>query len=111
MECESLRDKLDAYVDGELTAPEARNFGTHLRQCSECAADALARVQMKRAVSLAGEAYQPRAGARTARADYFHVVVVPCEARKRKTVTCLWRTRRSSRLNSCQYHSSRCCFN
>ena len=59
MECDSLRDKLDAYVDGELTAPDARDFGAHLRQCSDCSADALARVQMKRAVSLAGKAYKP----------------------------------------------------
>jgi anti-sigma factor RsiW len=59
MACDSLRDKLDAYIDGELSTPDARDLGAHLRQCSDCAADALARVQMKRAVSIAGRTYRP----------------------------------------------------
>lgn len=64
MACESLHDKLDAYVDGELQPSEARDIATHLRGCAPCAADALERVQMKRALSLAGKAYEPRAAFR-----------------------------------------------
>ncbi len=61
MACESWRDKLDAYADGELPDVEARKLAQHLPQCGSCAADALQRVQLKRAVSIAGRAYQPTA--------------------------------------------------
>lgn len=64
MACESWGDKLDAYVDGGLPDAEARSFAAHLPQCSVCAADALERVQMKRAVSIAGRAYRPSAAFR-----------------------------------------------
>ena len=59
MACETWRDKLDAYVDGDLPDREGRSFAAHVRECSDCAADALERVKMKRAVALAGKAYQP----------------------------------------------------
>jgi anti-sigma factor RsiW len=61
MACELWRDKLDAYVDGELEAAEAQNLGKHLRECAACAADALGRVQMKRSVQIAGKRYTPSA--------------------------------------------------
>ncbi len=64
MACETWCDKLDAYVDGELPDREARGFAAHVRECSDCAADALERVKMKRAVALAGKAYQPSAAFR-----------------------------------------------
>lgn len=64
MACNEWRDKLDRYVDGELTPAEAAKLGTHLRSCAECAADALQRVQMKRAVQLAGKRYEPSADLR-----------------------------------------------
>jgi len=59
MGCETWRDKLDEYIDGELPDAEARKFALHLPECSACAADALERVQTKRGVSIAGRAYQP----------------------------------------------------
>ena len=59
MACELMREKLDAYLDGDLPPSEARQFGSHVRGCSACAADALERVQMKRAVGVAGRAYKP----------------------------------------------------
>jgi anti-sigma factor RsiW len=59
MACELTREKLDAYLDGELPPSEARQFGSHVRECSACAADALERVQMKRAVGVAGRAHEP----------------------------------------------------
>lgn len=59
MSCENWRDKLDAYVDGELPAADAAPLSSHLRQCAACAAAALERVQMKRSVALAAKRYEP----------------------------------------------------
>ncbi len=61
MACEVWRGKIDAYLDGELPAAEAGALAAHLRECALCAADALERVQMKRAVALAGRRYEPGA--------------------------------------------------
>ncbi|HXJ86524.1 MAG TPA: anti-sigma factor [Candidatus Binatia bacterium] len=58
MACDAPREKLDAYVDGELPPSEATALAKHLRECAQCSADALERVQMKRAVALAGKRYQ-----------------------------------------------------
>jgi anti-sigma factor RsiW len=46
--------KLDAYLDGELSAADEQSVREHLRECPTCAADALDRMQMKRAVQTAG---------------------------------------------------------
>lgn len=61
MACERWTGKVDAYADGELDSAETREFGAHLRNCPACAADALARVQMKRSVQAAGNRYQASA--------------------------------------------------
>jgi anti-sigma factor RsiW len=61
MQCDLCREKLDRYVDGELPTAEAAAFGDHLRSCAACATEALARVQLKRSVALAGNRYQPSA--------------------------------------------------
>jgi anti-sigma factor RsiW len=61
MACEPWRQKLDAYVDGELSASEVSELVTHLRQCAGCAAQALERVQMKRSVAMAGKRYEASA--------------------------------------------------
>ena len=61
MVCESWKAKLDTYLDGELPPEEMRAFDTHVRSCSSCAADALARVQMKRTVQAAGKRFTPSA--------------------------------------------------
>jgi anti-sigma factor RsiW len=61
MACEFWTVKLDLYVDGELTPPEAQEFATHLRNCAGCAAEVLERVQFKRSVALAGKRYAPSA--------------------------------------------------
>jgi anti-sigma factor RsiW len=61
MACEVWRGKLDAYLDGELAAAEASALAAHLRECAACAADALGRVQIKRAVAAAGRRYEPSA--------------------------------------------------
>ena len=59
MACDAWREKLDAYVDGELPSSESASLAKHLRGCTDCAADALERVQMKRAIAVAGKRYQP----------------------------------------------------
>ncbi len=59
MACESWTEKLDAYFDGELTADDARALQEHLRGCSSCAAEGLARLQQKLAVRAAGQRFTP----------------------------------------------------
>jgi anti-sigma factor RsiW len=59
--CESWKAKLDAYLDGELPSEEMRAFDAHARTCASCAADALARVQMKRSILAAGKRFAPSA--------------------------------------------------
>ncbi len=61
MVCESWKAKLDTYLDGELPEEEMRTFDAHVRSCPSCAADALARVQMKRAIQVAGKRFAPSA--------------------------------------------------
>jgi anti-sigma factor RsiW len=61
MVCESWKAKLDTYHDGELSAEELRNFDAHVRSCLACSSDALARVQMKRAIQVAGRRFTPSA--------------------------------------------------
>lgn len=61
MVCESWKAKLDTYLDGELPAEEMRAFDAHVRGCPSCAADALTRVQMKRATQAAGKRFTPSA--------------------------------------------------
>lgn len=61
MECEIAKQKLDAYLDGELPSEEMRAFDAHVRGCPPCSADALSRVQMKRAIQTAGKRFAPSA--------------------------------------------------
>lgn len=61
MACESWREKLDAYVDGELPSSDAAALSKHLRECAACSSRALELVQGKRAVAAAGKRYQPSA--------------------------------------------------
>jgi anti-sigma factor RsiW len=61
MGCESWQAKLDSYLDGELPEQEMRAFDAHVRGCPACAANALAGVQMKRAIQAAGTRFTPSA--------------------------------------------------
>jgi len=58
MSCDWMT-KIETYVDGELTPEEMRAFDIHMRACTGCAADALARVQMKRSIQSAGKRFTP----------------------------------------------------
>ncbi len=59
MACEPWTEKLDAYLDGEIPASEARALQQHLRECATCAAEALAKVQQKLAVKAAALRFVP----------------------------------------------------
>jgi len=61
MACESWKAKLDTYVDGELPEQEMRAFDAHVHSCPTCSPDALARVQMKRTIQVAGKRFTPSA--------------------------------------------------
>jgi anti-sigma factor RsiW len=61
MVCESWKAKLDTYLDGEVPQEEMRTFDTHVRNCPSCSADALSRVQLKRAIQVAGKRFTPSA--------------------------------------------------
>jgi anti-sigma factor RsiW len=43
MDCERCLEQLDAYLDGELDAPDASLLAAHLRQCPSCQAEYRAR--------------------------------------------------------------------
>ncbi|QUV86528.1 anti-sigma factor [Chloracidobacterium aggregatum] len=43
MDCERCLEQLDAYLDGELDAPDASLLSAHLRQCPNCQAEYRAR--------------------------------------------------------------------
>ena len=59
MACADWTGKLDAYLDRELPAADERALREHMRTCAACAADALERMQMKRAIQAAGLRFQP----------------------------------------------------
>jgi anti-sigma factor RsiW len=59
MACDPWQSQLDAYLDGELPGDSMRALDAHVRTCPACAADALARVQLKRAIKTAGIRFTP----------------------------------------------------
>jgi anti-sigma factor RsiW len=61
MVCESWKARLDTYLDGEVPEEEMRTFDAHVRNCPSCSADALSRVQLKRAIQVAGKRFTPSA--------------------------------------------------
>ena len=61
MLCDSWKAKLDTYLDGELPEEEMRAFDAHVRGCPSCSLDALMRVQIKRAIRVAGKRFAPSA--------------------------------------------------
>jgi anti-sigma factor RsiW len=78
---EHWTEKLDAYLDGELTADDERQLRQHLRECATCAAGALDRLQLKRAVQSAGQRFRPDPAFRAR---------VEQSIRRKKTPSRLW---------------------
>jgi anti-sigma factor RsiW len=64
MTCDLWREKLDAYVDESLPPEELSAIEDHLRACHSCAAEALGRLQLKRATRAAAARYAPSSGFR-----------------------------------------------
>ena len=65
MNCEEERAQLDTYLDGELPSGKMHDLDAHVRNCPACAADVLARVQLKRSVkAAASERFGPSAAFR-----------------------------------------------
>lgn len=64
MVCEAWKTQLETYVDSELPQELLRALDAHLRNCTSCAIDVLARVQMKRNVHVVGNRYVPSAAFR-----------------------------------------------
>jgi anti-sigma factor RsiW len=61
MDCDLWQDKIDAFVDDELSAAEVRDFEAHLRACPACAAETVARQRLKTETRSAGLRYVPSA--------------------------------------------------
>ncbi len=59
MTCDPWQAKLDAYVDGDSAQEDSAGLDAHLRTCPSCAADALARLKMKRMTQAAAARYSP----------------------------------------------------
>lgn len=57
MNHEMWAGKLDAYLDGELESAEALELDRHLRECADCAAEGLRRLQWKKNIQSAGRRY------------------------------------------------------
>ena len=57
---DSWAAKLDTYLDGELSSQEMLDLDGHLKTCTDCAAEVLHRVQLKRAVKAGGQRFRPR---------------------------------------------------
>ena len=61
MACELWREKIEAFVDSELSSEEADRLSTHLRTCSSCSADVVEQLQLKRVTQSAGGRYRHEA--------------------------------------------------
>ena len=59
MNCDTWQDKIDAFVDAELAADEARGFEEHLHSCPACSAETRARQQLKLETRSAGRRFTP----------------------------------------------------
>ena len=79
MACQVGADKLDAYLDGELSGAEEAMLREHLRGCGACSVDGLERLQLKRAIQAAGQRFRADAALR----DGIHRSLVTRESRGR----------------------------
>jgi anti-sigma factor RsiW len=59
MTCDEMRQKLDAFVDDSVADEEAASLHEHFQSCPSCAAEALARLQIKRATKAAAARFVP----------------------------------------------------
>jgi anti-sigma factor RsiW len=59
MTCDELRQKLDAFIDDSLAPDELAPVNEHFQACPSCSAEALSRLQIKRATRTAASRYAP----------------------------------------------------
>jgi len=59
MSCDTWQQKIDIYLDAELPEAEARELDAHLRTCTSCSSQALARSELKRSIHLSGKKFAP----------------------------------------------------
>ncbi len=83
MVCESWTTKLDVCMDGEAAETEMRSLDVHMRNCPSCAAEALARVQMKRSIQAAGKRFAPTS-------DFRRRVRMSIAPKPRRSFTSTW---------------------
>ena len=58
MQCEEIRLRLDAYVDGELAEPDRVELREHLADCPECAPEAAALDRLRDGIRQAAPVYR-----------------------------------------------------
>ncbi len=61
MDCKEIRELLDLYVDGELSADAAASASVHLSECASCRRAQEKLLQLRRAVKIAVAQHQPPA--------------------------------------------------
>jgi anti-sigma factor RsiW len=59
MNCDVWQDKIDAFVDSELTPAQMDGFEQHLRDCPACSAETVSRQRLKLETRLAARRYTP----------------------------------------------------
>jgi anti-sigma factor RsiW len=59
MNCETWQDRIDAFVDNELTSAEAAGFEEHLSECPACSAETRVRQRMKIDTRMSAQRYAP----------------------------------------------------
>jgi len=59
MDCDQWQEKLDAFVDNELSLAETRAYQEHIYSCPACAAETVARQRLKIETRAAGQAFLP----------------------------------------------------
>src|SRR5215469_12672932 len=57
MTCVRWLDKIDLYLDGEISESDSRELELHIDACPICSSETLARSQLKRNIHLAGKAF------------------------------------------------------
>lgn len=59
MNCELWQDKIDAFVDSELTPGQVHGFQEHMHSCPACSAETLSRQRLKLETRHAGQRFTP----------------------------------------------------
>lgn len=83
MSCDQDRQKLAAYLDGELAGDEQQSMQEHIRACPACAAEIAATVSLRRAMKPAASRFTPSA-------DFRRRVQVQVTSRKSRGQRWLW---------------------